>query len=120
MNQELIRIVDGIARDKNIEREQIYTEDLDLRRDLFTLNFPNRTRDMAQAYADAAADAKRLGFDNVKSGAAQMTSPQRREDGRFLYDVSSRGIDQEGARLHPCDFIRADHPARFIGNWCVQ
>ena len=25
MNQELIRIVDGIARDKNIEREQIYT-----------------------------------------------------------------------------------------------
>jgi N utilization substance protein A len=26
MNQELIRIVDGIARDKNIEREQIYTD----------------------------------------------------------------------------------------------
>ena len=25
MNPELIRIVDGIARDKNIEREQIYT-----------------------------------------------------------------------------------------------
>src|SRR5215213_51741 len=26
MNQELIRIVDGIARDKNIEREQIYSD----------------------------------------------------------------------------------------------
>src|SRR6266498_945551 len=26
MNAELIRIVDGIARDKNIEREQIYTD----------------------------------------------------------------------------------------------
>src|SRR6185295_5896491 len=26
MNQELIRIVNGIARDKNIEREQIYTD----------------------------------------------------------------------------------------------
>src|SRR3954452_5696345 len=26
MNQELIRIVDGIARDKNIEREQVYTD----------------------------------------------------------------------------------------------
>ena len=26
MNQDLIRIVDGIARDKNIEREQIYTD----------------------------------------------------------------------------------------------
>src|SRR3569832_342779 len=26
MNQDLIRIVDGIARDKNIDREQIYTD----------------------------------------------------------------------------------------------
>src|SRR5687768_14864054 len=26
MNQELIRIVDGIARDKNIEREQVYVD----------------------------------------------------------------------------------------------
>src|SRR5437667_12090237 len=26
MNAELIRIVDGIARDKNIERDQIYTD----------------------------------------------------------------------------------------------
>src|SRR5687768_5905895 len=26
MNADLIRIVDGIARDKNIEREQIYTD----------------------------------------------------------------------------------------------
>ena len=25
-NPELIRIVDGIARDKNIEREQVYTD----------------------------------------------------------------------------------------------
>src|SRR5258705_13172056 len=25
-NQELLRIVDGIARDKNIERDQIYTD----------------------------------------------------------------------------------------------
>jgi len=36
-----------------LEREQIYTEDLDLRRDLFTLNFPNRTQDMMLAYAMA-------------------------------------------------------------------
>lgn len=35
------------------EREQIYTEDADLRRDLFTLNYPNRTRDMSLAYAMA-------------------------------------------------------------------
>ncbi len=26
MNAELIRIVDGIARDKNIEREQVYSD----------------------------------------------------------------------------------------------
>ena len=25
-NQELMRIVDGIARDKNIEREQVYVD----------------------------------------------------------------------------------------------
>ena len=25
-NPELLRIVDGIARDKNIEREQVYTD----------------------------------------------------------------------------------------------
>lgn len=36
-----------------MEREQIYTEDLDLRRDLFTLNYPNRMRDMQLAYAMA-------------------------------------------------------------------
>lgn len=36
-----------------LEREQLYTEDLDLRRDLFTLNFPGRTQDMAHAYAMA-------------------------------------------------------------------
>ena len=36
-----------------MEREQIYTEDVDLRRDLFTLNYPGRTRDLAEAYAMA-------------------------------------------------------------------
>lgn len=36
-----------------MEREQIYTEDLDLRRDLFTLNYPGRARDLAEAYAMA-------------------------------------------------------------------
>jgi hypothetical protein len=36
-----------------MDREQIYTEDLDLRRDLFTLNYPGRTRDLAEAYAMA-------------------------------------------------------------------
>ena len=36
-----------------MEREQIYTEDLDLRRDLFTLNYPGRTRDLSEAYAMA-------------------------------------------------------------------
>ena len=36
-----------------MDREQIYTEDLDLRRDLFTLNYPNRTRDLNEAYAMA-------------------------------------------------------------------
>jgi hypothetical protein len=36
-----------------MEREQIYTEDLDLRRDLFTLNHPGRTRDMTEAFAMA-------------------------------------------------------------------
>ncbi len=36
-----------------MDREQIYTEDLDLRRDLFTLNYPARSRDMSEAYAMA-------------------------------------------------------------------
>lgn len=36
-----------------MDREQIYTEDLDLRRDLFVLNYPARSRDMSQAYAMA-------------------------------------------------------------------
>ncbi len=36
-----------------IEREQIYTEDLDLMRELFTLNYPGRSRDMSQAYVMA-------------------------------------------------------------------
>lgn len=36
-----------------MEREQIYTEDLDLRRDLFTLNYPGRSRDLSEAYAMA-------------------------------------------------------------------
>jgi hypothetical protein len=36
-----------------MEREQIYTEDLDLRRDLFTLNNPGRQREMQLAYAMA-------------------------------------------------------------------
>lgn len=33
-----------------LEREQIYTEDLDLRRDLFILNYPGRAKDMREAY----------------------------------------------------------------------
>ncbi|MEQ1779967.1 MAG: hypothetical protein ABMA14_01305 [Hyphomonadaceae bacterium] len=36
-----------------LEREQTYTEDLDLRRDMFALNYPNRTRDMEMAYTMA-------------------------------------------------------------------
>jgi hypothetical protein len=36
-----------------MEREQIYTEDLDLRRDLFTLNYPARQREMAEAHTMA-------------------------------------------------------------------
>lgn len=36
-----------------MEREQIYTEDLDLRRDLFVLNYPGRAREMGEAYAMA-------------------------------------------------------------------
>lgn len=33
-----------------LEREQVYTEDLDLRRDLFALNFPSREKDVREAY----------------------------------------------------------------------
>jgi hypothetical protein len=36
-----------------LDREQSYTEDLDLRRDLIALNFPARTRDIRDAYAMA-------------------------------------------------------------------
>ncbi len=36
-----------------MEREQIYTEDLDLRRDLFVLNYPGRAKDMSEAYVMA-------------------------------------------------------------------
>lgn len=60
------------------EREQIYTEDADLRRDLFTLNYPNRTRDMGLAYAMAtrpSADAmKALVFiDDARRWMTPMT-----------------------------------------------
>jgi hypothetical protein len=74
-----------------MDREQIYTEDLDLRRDLFTLNHPNRTKDLAEAYAMAtrpSPDAmKALVFiDNARRWLAPMTdawlnanNPQRSE-----------------------------------------
>jgi len=41
-----------------LEREQCYTEDLDLRRDLIALNFPARTRDIRDAYAMAQRPAE--------------------------------------------------------------
>ena len=74
-----------------MDREQIYTEDLDLRRDLFTLNYPGKTRDMAEAYAMAtrpSTDAmKALVFiDNACRWMTPMTdawlnanNPQRAE-----------------------------------------
>ena len=74
-----------------MEREQIYTEDLDLRRDLFTLNNPGRTRDLSEAYAMAtrpSPDAmKALVFiDNACRWLTPMTdawlnanNPQRTE-----------------------------------------
>ena len=74
-----------------MEREQIYTEDLDLRRDLFTLNYPGRTRDLSEAYAMAtrpSPDAmKALVFiDNACRWLTPMTdawlnanNPQRTE-----------------------------------------
>ena len=37
-----------------LEREQVFTEDLDLRRDLFILNHPKRAKRMREAYAMAA------------------------------------------------------------------
>ncbi|MBI1359913.1 MAG: hypothetical protein GC155_06465 [Alphaproteobacteria bacterium] len=46
-----------------LEREQIYTEDLDLRRDLFALNYPSRTDELREAYAMAtrpASDAMKV------------------------------------------------------------
>jgi hypothetical protein len=45
-----------------MEREQIYTEDLDLRRDMFSLNHPQHATDMAEAYQMATrppADPRR-------------------------------------------------------------
>jgi len=74
-----------------MEREQIYTEDLDLRRDLFTLNYPGRSRDLSEAYAMAtrpSPDAmKALVFiDNACRWLTPMTdawlnanNPQRTE-----------------------------------------
>lgn len=74
-----------------MDREQMYTEDLDLRRDLFTLNYPGRTKDLAEAYAMAtrpSPDAmKALVFiDNACRWLAPMTdawlnanNPQRAE-----------------------------------------
>src|SRR5690349_828786 len=74
-----------------MDREQIYTEDLDLRRDLFTLNYPGRARDLAEAYAMAtrpSPDAmKALVFiDNACRWMTPMTdawlnanNPQRAE-----------------------------------------
>lgn len=59
-----------------MDREQIYTEDLDLRRDLFTLNHPGRARDMSHAYAMAT----RPTTDPIKSltfidGAVKWLTP---------------------------------------------
>lgn len=74
-----------------MEREQIYTEDLDLRRDLFTLNYPGRAKELAEAYAMAtrpSTDAmKALVFvDNACRWLTPMTdawlnanNPQRAE-----------------------------------------
>ncbi|RYY92898.1 MAG: hypothetical protein EON61_25735 [Alphaproteobacteria bacterium] len=74
-----------------MDREQMYTEDLDLRRDLFTLNYPGRTKDLAEAYAMAtrpSPDAmKALVFiDNACRWLTPMTdawlnanNPQRAE-----------------------------------------
>ncbi|HPN04842.1 MAG TPA: hypothetical protein PK050_03465 [Hyphomonadaceae bacterium] len=74
-----------------MDREQMYTEDLDLRRDLFTLNYPGRSKDLAEAYAMAtrpSPDAmKALVFiDNACRWLTPMTdawlnanNPQRSE-----------------------------------------
>ncbi len=74
-----------------MDREQIYTEDLDLRRDLFTLNYPGRIKDLSEAYAMAtrpSPDAmKALVFiDNACRWMTPMTdawlnanNPQRAE-----------------------------------------
>ena len=74
-----------------MDREQMYTEDLDLRRDLFTLNYPGRTKDLAEAYAMATRPSpdtmKALVFiDNACRWLAPMTdawlnanNPQRAE-----------------------------------------
>jgi hypothetical protein len=74
-----------------MEREQIYTEDLDLRRDLFTLNHPQRASDLAEAFQMAtrpSADAmKALAFiertckwlSPMTDGWLNANNPQRAE-----------------------------------------
>ena len=93
MNQELIRIVDGIARDKNIEREQIYT-DIEqaiasgLRKQFntedaseFVVTLDRATGDISATRAGAPLDLKivgRIGAQTVKQVMIQLIRQDER------------------------------------------
>ncbi|HEY2416126.1 MAG TPA: transcription termination factor NusA [Pirellulaceae bacterium] len=93
MNQELIRIVDAIARDKNIEREQIYT-DIEqaiasgLRKQFntedaseFVVTLDRTTGDLSATRQGAALDLKvvgRIGAQTVKQVMIQLIRQDER------------------------------------------
>ena len=93
MNQELIRIVDSIARDKNIEREQIYT-DIEqaiasgLRKQFntedaseFVVTLDRTTGDISATRAGVALDLKivgRIGAQTVKQVMIQLIRQDER------------------------------------------
>ena len=93
MNQELIRIVDGIARDKNIEREQIYT-DIEqaiasgLRKQFntedtseFAVTLDRQTGDLSATRAGTPLDLKvvgRIGAQTVKQVMIQLIRQDER------------------------------------------
>src|SRR5579863_9876385 len=98
MNQELIRIVDGIARDKNIERDQIYT-DIEqaiasgLRKQFntedaseFVVTLDKTTGDISATRAGAALDLKIVGRIAAQTAKQVMIQLIRQDERGSIYE----------------------------------
>src|SRR6267154_3817464 len=98
MNPELIRIVDGIARDKSIEREQIYTDieqaiDSALRKQFntedtseFTVTLDRTTGDISAARAGVAMPLSILGRIAAQTAKQVMIQLIRQDERGSIYE----------------------------------